>query len=155
MGVRTYTLEDGRTLHVCIEVGQWSAWLANDSRSQVIGLPLEGVLREVIGLNPAHDEVPPQIARIAERVRADVPRADWPSSADCPDPVLQPSAPRPSTRSLGGLKVTSTMRPGQLKPNDFELAILERLASRESSIRLSVERLHVLSREFTGVGSFT
>lgn len=47
------------------------------------------------------------------------------------------------------------MRPGQLKPNDFERAILERIASKESLIRGSVERLHVLSREFTGVGSFT
>ena len=47
------------------------------------------------------------------------------------------------------------MRPGQLTPNDFELAILNHLASKESSIRESVQRLHVLSREFTGVGSFT
>jgi len=47
------------------------------------------------------------------------------------------------------------MRPGQLKPNDFELAILKRLASKESSIGNAFDRLHVLSREFTGVGSFT
>lgn len=47
------------------------------------------------------------------------------------------------------------MRPGQIKPNDFEFAILERLASKEPSIRGSVGQLHVLSREFTGVGSFT
>jgi hypothetical protein len=47
------------------------------------------------------------------------------------------------------------MRPGQIKPNEFELAILKRLASRDASIRPSIDQLHVLSREFTGVGSFT
>jgi len=47
------------------------------------------------------------------------------------------------------------MRPGQVKPNEFELAILERLASKEPSIHAFVGHLHVLSREFTGVGSFT
>jgi hypothetical protein len=51
--------------------------------------------------------------------------------------------------------MTSAMRPGQIKPNDFELAILERLASKESSLRVAVGRLHVLSREYTGVGSYT
>ena len=30
--------------------------------------------------------------------------------------------------------MTSAMRPGQIKPNDFELAILERLASKEPSL---------------------
>jgi hypothetical protein len=79
MTTRVYTLEDGQTLHVCVEAGQWSAWLSNEPRSQVIGFPLEGVLMEVIGLNPAHDDVPPQIVQLAERVRADIPRADWPS----------------------------------------------------------------------------
>jgi len=47
------------------------------------------------------------------------------------------------------------MRPGQLEPNEFELAILERLARKEPSIRGSINQLHVLSREFTGVGCFT
>jgi hypothetical protein len=47
------------------------------------------------------------------------------------------------------------MRPGQVTPNEFELAILERLASKELSIRGAIAQLHVLSREFTGVGSFT
>ena len=47
------------------------------------------------------------------------------------------------------------MRPGQTKPNDFELAILDRLARKEPSIQASIGDLHVLSREFTGVGSFT
>jgi hypothetical protein len=47
------------------------------------------------------------------------------------------------------------MRPGQLDPNDFERAILSRLALQEPSILDSLPQLRVLSREFTGVGSFT
>lgn len=47
------------------------------------------------------------------------------------------------------------MRPGQLKPNEFEIAILERLASKDPSIVRSLGQLHLLSREFTGVDSFT
>jgi len=47
------------------------------------------------------------------------------------------------------------MRPGQLEPNDFEVALLRQLADREPEIRASLNRLHVLSREFTGVGCFT
>jgi len=46
-----------------------------------------------------------------------------------------------------------TMRPGQLEPNEFELALLERFAAKDPSLYL--DSLHVLSREFTGVGSFT
>jgi len=47
------------------------------------------------------------------------------------------------------------MKPGQLTPNEFEMAILKHLASRTESLRGVLEGLHVLSREFTGVGSFT
>src|SRR5689334_470334 len=47
------------------------------------------------------------------------------------------------------------MRPGQLEPNDFELAILSRLARQEPSLAGFLDRLHVLSRQYTGVGSFT
>jgi hypothetical protein len=47
------------------------------------------------------------------------------------------------------------MRPGQLEPNEFELAILARLERQDPSLGGSLERLHVLSRQFTGVGSFT
>jgi|SRR4051812_1883548 hypothetical protein len=61
----------------------------------------------------------------------------------------------PETQTLERSTVTAEMRPGQIKPNEFEFAILERLASREPSIRGSVGQLYVLSREFTGVGSFT
>jgi hypothetical protein len=51
--------------------------------------------------------------------------------------------------------VMTIMRPGQLEPNEFERAILRRLARQEPSLGESLERLHVLSRQFTGVGSFT
>jgi hypothetical protein len=51
--------------------------------------------------------------------------------------------------------VSAQTRPGQIKPNEFELAILEHLARNEPSLRGSIAQLHVLSREFTGVGSFT
>jgi hypothetical protein len=47
------------------------------------------------------------------------------------------------------------MRPGQLEPNEFEIAILNRLAKQDPSFYGPFERLHVLSRQFTGVGSFT
>jgi hypothetical protein len=47
------------------------------------------------------------------------------------------------------------MRPGQLEPNDFEIAILERLAHVRPALRPLIPHLHVLSREFTGRGSFT
>lgn len=51
--------------------------------------------------------------------------------------------------------MTAMMRPGQLTPNAFELAILERIAADQPSILVHLGHLHVLSREFTGVGSFT
>ena len=47
------------------------------------------------------------------------------------------------------------MRPGQLEPNEFELAILERIAASNPRLRAHLGHLHVLSREFTGVGSYT
>lgn len=47
------------------------------------------------------------------------------------------------------------MRPGQLTPDDLELAILRCISKKQPSIVESIEKLHVLSREFAGVGSFT
>jgi hypothetical protein len=79
MATRSYMLEDGSTIEVCVELGQWSAWLKNEPRSQVIGFPLEGVLMEVIGLNPAHDDVPVWLSRLAVRIQHDVPSSVWPS----------------------------------------------------------------------------
>ena len=47
------------------------------------------------------------------------------------------------------------MRPGQREPNAFERAILTQIAAEHSALHPHIKRLHVLSREFTGVGSFT
>jgi hypothetical protein len=47
------------------------------------------------------------------------------------------------------------MRPGRMDLNEFELTILDRLSKEQPSIRPYTRNLHVLSREYTGVGSFT
>jgi len=47
------------------------------------------------------------------------------------------------------------MHPGQIQPNELEVAILRNIAAAVPSINDSLRQLHVLSREFTGVGSFT
>jgi hypothetical protein len=47
------------------------------------------------------------------------------------------------------------MGPGQVEPNEFEIAILDRIACQDACVSESVAQLHVLSRQFTGVGSFT
>ena len=47
------------------------------------------------------------------------------------------------------------MRPGQTHLNEFELDILEMIAQEVPAIIPFIEKLHVLSREYTGVGSFT
>lgn len=47
------------------------------------------------------------------------------------------------------------MRPGQTDVNEFELAILSSIAEERPSLRPLLPKLHVLSREFTGVGSYT
>ena len=47
------------------------------------------------------------------------------------------------------------MRPGQLEPNEFELAILRGFAEQDPTLGRHIEELRVLSREFTGVGCFT
>jgi hypothetical protein len=46
-------------------------------------------------------------------------------------------------------------RPGQIEPNEFELAILDRMAAKSPSLRPYLSHLYVLNREFTGVGSYT
>jgi hypothetical protein len=46
-------------------------------------------------------------------------------------------------------------RPGQIEPNGFELAILEGIAAKSPSLRSYLRNLHVLRREFTGIGSYT
>jgi hypothetical protein len=56
-------------------------------------------------------------------------------------------------QSMNGSRIVN--RPGQIKPNEFELAILERIAVQLPKLRTYLGNLHVLSREFTGVGSYT
>jgi hypothetical protein len=47
------------------------------------------------------------------------------------------------------------VRPGQIDPNVFESAILGRIASEQPALCPHLAHLRVLSREFTGVGSYT
>jgi hypothetical protein len=47
------------------------------------------------------------------------------------------------------------MRPGQIEPNEFERAILGSLSRQAPHEAPNLGRLHVLSREYTGVGSYT
>ena len=47
------------------------------------------------------------------------------------------------------------MHPGQLHPNELECAILERIARDEQWLQGPFANLHVLSREYTGVGCYT
>lgn len=47
------------------------------------------------------------------------------------------------------------MPPGKTTPNELELAILDRMASKEPILRESIRQLRVLGRKFTGVGSYT
>ena len=47
------------------------------------------------------------------------------------------------------------MRPGQQQPNELECAILERIAQDEPWLQGPFASLHVLSREYTGVGGDT
>ena len=46
-------------------------------------------------------------------------------------------------------------RPGSTQPNELERAVLSRMAAGEPAIGEALTNLHVLSREFTGVGSLT
>jgi hypothetical protein len=47
------------------------------------------------------------------------------------------------------------MRPGQPTLSDFEITVLNCIAAQHQSIHARLGGLRVLSREFTGVGSFT
>jgi hypothetical protein len=89
MKVRTYSLSDGRALHVTVEDGMdmWSVWLTDDPQSQVTGFPLEGVLAEVIGLNPAHDDIPGELIQLAERIHSDTPAENLPAGGRLDSPI--------------------------------------------------------------------
>jgi hypothetical protein len=71
----TYNLDDGRELSVAIESDRWSAWISGDERTQVVGFPLIGVIAEVLGFNPAHDEPSGEVLDLVRRVKADFPDA--------------------------------------------------------------------------------
>ena len=47
------------------------------------------------------------------------------------------------------------MRSGQLIPNELELAVLRQIARKLPGLVDVIPRLRILSREFTGVGSYT
>lgn len=47
------------------------------------------------------------------------------------------------------------MRPEQVELNEFEIAILRRIADKHPAIEPFIRGLHVLSREYTGAGSYT
>jgi len=48
-----------------------------------------------------------------------------------------------------------TTEPEHHEPNAFETAILQAMAREHPSLALDVHRLRVLSRKYTGVGSYT
>lgn len=47
------------------------------------------------------------------------------------------------------------MRPGQIQPNELEVAFLNTVEEEYPDLRAQWDALHVLSREYTGVGSYT
>ena len=47
------------------------------------------------------------------------------------------------------------VRPGQTRTNELEQAVLERIAVDDPALARGLDDLHVLSREYTGAGSFT
>jgi len=48
-----------------------------------------------------------------------------------------------------------TLRPGQITPNELELAILQRLSLALPTLESVLPQLHVQSRQYTGVGCYT
>jgi hypothetical protein len=46
-------------------------------------------------------------------------------------------------------------QPEQLALNEFEIAVLDGIGRQDPALSLDTASLHVVSREFTGVGSFT
>jgi hypothetical protein len=68
----TYQLPDGRLLRCTPEGADrgWTCWLEEQPDRPVSGWPLGGVIAEVVGLNPAHDELPDWIVQLAARISA-------------------------------------------------------------------------------------
>jgi hypothetical protein len=68
---RTVEFSGGRIVRVLRELGGWTAWRDEARDMPVHGAPLEGVLAEALGLDPANDGVPEEIiARRAELSRS-------------------------------------------------------------------------------------
>ena len=47
------------------------------------------------------------------------------------------------------------MRPGQLFPNELEIALIKAMMAENPALRIEIDKLHVLSRKYAGVGCFT
>jgi hypothetical protein len=47
------------------------------------------------------------------------------------------------------------MRPGQTTPNELEVALLEHFNTEYPDVRVNIATLRVLTRTYTGVGSYT
>ena len=69
--MREYVLSDGRRVCVAPELGAWTAWSEGQSQASVHGFPLDGVLMEVLGLDPTHHDVPAEVAELARVITAD------------------------------------------------------------------------------------
>jgi hypothetical protein len=70
--VETHRLPDGRVLRCVVEGAdrRWTCWLEDRPDRPVSGWPLEGVIAEVVGFNPAHDELPDWVVELAARIAA-------------------------------------------------------------------------------------
>jgi hypothetical protein len=69
---RTYDLADGRKICVVPEFEAWTAWIEGSFDDSVThGFPLEGILAEAVGLNPAHDDIPVDLVSLAAVIRSD------------------------------------------------------------------------------------
>jgi hypothetical protein len=68
----TDRLPDGRLLRCVLEGADcgWTCWVEDQPDRPVSGWPLQGVIAEVVGLNPAHDELPDWLVELAQRVAA-------------------------------------------------------------------------------------
>jgi hypothetical protein len=67
------------------------------------------------------------------------------------DVTVRPDSGNPAVRVP---IIMESVRPGQLDPNVFEVAVLERIAAAHPPLRPHLAHLRVLKREFTAVGSY-
>jgi hypothetical protein len=63
-------LPDGRRLVVVLESVDlgWTCWVEGDAHRPVTGWPLADVIAEAVGLNPAHDDLPRWLVRLAKEI---------------------------------------------------------------------------------------